>query len=273
MSFFKTLKNIFDRPIETDLEIEESLIESDFGPHLSLSISKAVAKSKDPKACLHKTIREMLEPHISNIPTNFQKKPFTIMLVGVNGSGKTTSVAKLANFYKKKGMSVDMAACDSFRAAATEQLSKWAEIVGCCIFTGNHSQSDPASIAYDALSKTQSDVLLIDTAGRLQNNHNLMEELSKISRVLSKIEEKAPDETYITIDASNGQNAFEQVRAFSKSCNISGIILNKIDGGAKGGVILRIVNDLEIPIVAVGKGEKLDDIDQFSIEKFLEDLI
>jgi fused signal recognition particle receptor len=239
---------------------------------LSLFIAKSVAKSKDPRNCLCEIIQEMLNPYISGIPTVFSKKPFSIMLVGVNGSGKTTTIAKLANFYGGKGMKVDIAACDTFRAAATEQLSKWARRIECGIFTGSHSQKDPASVAYDALNKTQGDMLLIDTAGRLQNNYNLMEELSKISRVLKKIDMEAPDKIYLTIDATNGQNAVEQASEFHKSCKISGIILNKTDGGAKGGVILRIVDELKIPIVAIGKGEKLDDIDQFSIDDFLRGL-
>ncbi|MDR2074775.1 MAG: signal recognition particle-docking protein FtsY [Holosporales bacterium] len=272
MSFFKKLTNIFYKSGGSNLEIEESLIEADFGPRLALSITQTVARSKDPQSCLRETIGEILEPYVSDIPVNFSKKPFTIMMVGVNGSGKTTTIAKLANFYKGNGLRVDIAACDTFRAAATEQLSVWAQRIGCEIFRGGHIQKDPASVAYDALSKTQGDVLLVDTAGRLHNNCNLMEELSKISKVLQKIDAEAPDRTYVTIDSTNGQNTVEQIREFSKFCNVSGIVLNKIDGGAKGGSILRIVEELKIPIVAVGKGEDLLDIDRFSVDEFLKDL-
>jgi fused signal recognition particle receptor len=272
MSFFKTLTSIFSRSTESSLGIEESLIEADFGPRLALSIAQTVAKSKDPKCCLRETIRKILEPYVSYIPVSFSKKPFTIMLVGVNGSGKTTTIAKLANFYKHNGLRVDIAACDTFRVAATEQLSIWAQKIECRIFKGSHTQKDPASVAYDAFTKTQGNVLLIDTAGRLQNNRNLMEELSKISKVLQKIDAEAPDRTYVTIDSTSGQNTVEQIREFSKFCNISGVILNKIDGGAKGGTIIKIVEELRMPIVAIGKGEKLLDIDHFSIDKFLKDL-
>ncbi|MDR1488152.1 MAG: hypothetical protein LBI26_00150 [Holosporales bacterium] len=265
MWFFK--KSIKDTKI---FDIEESLIEADFGPKLAEIISQKI--QKDPQISLETIIETMITPFIEIIPTNFYKKPTTIMLIGVNGSGKTTTIAKLANLFINKGLSVDIAACDTFRVAATEQLTVLADKLGAFTFKAKDSKQDPASVAYDAVSKTNKDILLIDTAGRLQNNTNLMNELNKIASVLKKIDKNAPDYTYITIDATTGQNALDQVIQFNKFCKISGIILNKIDGGAKGGAIVRIINELQIPIIAVGIGENMGDIENFDINRFLSKL-
>lgn len=275
MSFFSRLKNVFSKVNTPDIdtsEIEDALLEADFGPHLAYEFAAALSKSTDLKRDLAFKIQEILSPYCAKIPIKFEQKPTVFMLVGVNGSGKTTMLAKLAHMFQVKGLSVDIAACDTFRVAAMEQIQSWAKRIGCGIFMST-SPREPASLAYEALSKTEADLLLIDTAGRLQNNNNLMEELAKISRVLKKINPDAPHYTYITLDATTGQNSFEQVRDFSKVCDVSGIILNKIDGGAKGGVILRIVKELRIPIVAVGNGEKLTDLGNFSIENFTSDLL
>lgn len=276
MSFFTRLRNAFSKTNSSNIdiyEIEDSLIEADFGPTLACELAESLQKSTDPKGDLALRIREILTPSCSEIPTKFEQKPTVIMLIGVNGSGKTTTVAKMANMFQNDGLTVDIAACDTFRVAATEQIETWAKRLGCGIFMSD-SKREPASLAYEALSKTASDILLIDTAGRLQNNSNLMDELAKISRVLKKIDPKTPHYTYITLDATTGQNSFDQVRAFNEVCDISGIILNKIDGGAKGGIIVRIAKELgHIPIVAVGTGEKITDLQKFSVEKFVSSLL
>ncbi len=275
MLFFKKLKNILKKEGTSNVKInnlEEILIEADFGPNLAASISQKVKNSaKEVPIALKSAIEDIMIGYISEIPTEFPYKPSIIILVGVNGSGKTTTIAKLAHFYQNKGKKVDIVACDTFRVAATEQLVAWSNKVGCHVFQAEARQ-DPASVAYRALKSTNSDILLIDTAGRLQNNTNLMEELSKILRVLKKVSPDVPITTYITIDATVGQNAVDQVAEFNKVCNISGLILNKIDGGAKGGIILRIINELKIPIVAVGTGESIKDISAFSLDMFLQDL-
>lgn len=275
MSFLKKLKSIFSKQNISNteiLELEDVLIEADFGPYLAKELADSLKRSSDPKKDLALKIQEILASNYGEIPLEFSCKPAVIMLVGVNGSGKTTAVAKIADMFCDKGLKVDIAACDTFRAAATEQIESWARKIGCGIFTGD-SGRDPASLAYEALSKTMADVLLLDTAGRLQNNSNLMAELAKIARVLKKTDQNAPHYTYITLDAATGQNSFDQVRDFSKVCSLSGIILNKMDGGAKGGVIVRIAKELRIPIVAVGKGETLKDLEKFSVSEFLSDLL
>lgn len=276
MSFFSKIKNAFKNisPTKQDNDItliEDILLSSDFGHRLSNSIALQLKNSTDINADLSMIIKSIISPYILDIPHSFNSAPISIMLVGVNGSGKTTTIAKLASFFKNSGLSVDIAACDTFRVAATEQLTIWASMLRCKIFTSEKT-TDPASVAYEALTKTKSDVLLIDTAGRLQNNTNLMNELSKISKVLKKINSEAPHFTYLTLDATTGQNAVDQVIEFNKACKISGIILNKMDGGAKGGVIVRIIDELKIPIVAIGNGESLENLHQFSIDDFLKEL-
>jgi fused signal recognition particle receptor len=267
MWFFKKIKI---RKNESIAEIDDKLIEADFGPNLAEKITNVLRKNN--KATVRDVVSDMLSGNVSSIPESFET-PIAIMLVGVNGSGKTTTVAKLANVFLKRGLGVDIAACDTFRVAATEQLAIMAKKLGIdSVFTATSTKKEPASVAYEAISTTKKDILLIDTAGRLQNNHNLMAELKKISTVIKKIRGTAPEYTYVTIDATTGQNAIEQVIEFQKVCDISGIILNKIDGGAKGGSIVRITNDLKIPIIAVGTGEAFGDIEPFSIEKFLDNI-
>jgi fused signal recognition particle receptor len=267
MWFFRKVKIKKDQNIN---EIEDKLIEADFGPSTAEKIVNILKNNN--KVTIKEVIADMFTNNVSSIPESFGSS-VAIMLVGVNGSGKTTTIAKLANMFLKKGLSVDIAACDTFRVAATEQLAVMAKKLKIeKMFTATQLKRDPASIAYEAISTTKKDVLLIDTAGRLQNNSNLMAELKKITTVVGKVRNTAPEYTYITIDASTGQNAIEQVIEFQKMCNISGIILNKIDGSAKGGSIVKIVNNLKIPIVAVGTGESFDDIEQFSVSKFLDDV-
>ncbi len=276
MSFFKKLKSVFSKL--TNIEnsncdnLEDTLIEADFGVELSTKIVKEIKKQNDLAASLKNKLESILTPLISDFKIDTSKKPFVIILEGVNGSGKTTTVAKLAFLLQNKGLSVDIAACDTFRVAATEQLSSWASKLGCNIFKSD-TPKDPASVAFESLSNTQSDVLIIDTAGRLHNNTNLMNELSKIHRVVKKIDETAPHATILVLDATTGQNLIDQVKEFQKVQPISGIIINKMDGGAKGGAIVRIADEFKLPIVGVGIGESEKDFESFSVDKFLKDLV
>lgn len=274
MSFFKKLKSAFSNltSSKNNLELEDTLIEADFGVELSEKIAKEIGRESDIANALKNKLESILSPLIKDFQIDSSKKPFVIVLEGVNGSGKTTTVAKLAYYLKKQGFSVDIAACDTFRVAATDQLAVWAEKLKCNIFKADKPR-DPASVAFEALSNSKSDVLLIDTAGRLQNNANLMNELSKIHRVLKKIDESAPHMTILVLDATTGQNLMDQVREFQKVQPISGIIINKLDGNAKGGALIRVENEFKIPILGVGLGESEKDFDAFSIDKFLKDLV
>ena len=276
MSFFKKLKSVFSKLTNIENsncdDLEDTLIEADFGVELSTKIVKEIKKQNDLAASLKNKLESILTPLISDFKIDTSKKPFVIILEGVNGSGKTTTVAKLAFLLQNKGLSVDIAACDTFRVAATEQLSSWASKLGCNIFKSD-TPKDPASVAFESLSNTQSDVLIIDTAGRLHNNTNLMNELSKIHRVVKKIDETAPHATILILDATTGQNLIDQVKEFQKVQPISGIIINKMDGGAKGGAIVRIADEFKLPIVGVGIGESEKDFESFSVDKFLKDLV
>lgn len=276
MSFFKKLKSVFSKitPSKNSScdDLEDALIESDFGVELSAKIIKEIKKQPDIISALKLKIESILSPLICDFEIDNSKKPFVILLEGVNGSGKTTTVAKLAFLFQSKGLSVDIAACDTFRVAATEQLSAWALKLGCNIFK-SETPKDPASVAFEALNNTKSDVLIIDTAGRLHNNTNLMNELSKIHRVLKKIDETAPHINLLVLDGTTGQNLVDQVKEFQKVQPISGIIINKMDGGAKGGGIVRIAEEFKLPILGVGLGESEKNFESFSIEKFLKDLV
>ena len=213
-----------------------------------------------------------LKGEIVNANLNLNKEGLSIVLfVGVNGVGKTTSIAKIAYQLKKEGKKVLLAAGDTFRAGAIEQLQVWADRVGVEVVAKN-AGSDPSSVIFDAIDKAKKgnyDVLLCDTAGRLQNKVNLMNELEKIKRIISREFEGAPHETLLTIDATTGQNGMQQAKVFLECTNVSGIIITKLDGTAKGGIVLAIRNELGIPIKYVGLGEKLEDLSQFDIEQYL----
>lgn len=278
MSFFKKLKSIFKNLTlsRNNEELEEILIEADFGTRLSTELAKEIGSDGEITKALKSKIETIIAPLITDIKINSDKHPFVIVLEGVNGSGKTTTVAKLAYHFKRQGLSVDIVACDTFRVAATEQLAIWANKLNCKIFCGNANPEkprEPASLAYEALSNSKSDVLIIDTAGRLHNNTNLMNELAKIHRVLKKIDETAPHEVILVLDATTGQNMAEQVKEFQKIHPITGLILNKLDGNAKGGALVRVVNEFKLPIYGVGIGETEKDFELFSVEKFLKDLM
>lgn len=276
MSFFKKLKDAISNIVsgkktqEID-NINDLLIEADFGVTLAESLANKIKKSKNITESLKEEISNILSPLISDITIDHSYKPFVITLCGINGCGKTTTVAKLINKFHNNGLSVDVAACDTFRAAADDQLEVWANRLNTNVFKGTNK--DPASVAYTAITSTNSDVLIVDTAGRLPTNTNLMNELSKIYRVLNKVDNKAPHLNILVLDATTGQNTINQVQAFNNISSINGIILAKIDGGAKGGTIVNIANKLRIPILGVGKGENKEDLEVFSIDKFLKDLV
>ncbi len=264
-------------------EIEETLILSDIGVNTSMMIcdnvrgklKKQTDKSEEAiKKLLKEEMKNVLDvSHNVNIIDNNDKQ--VILVVGVNGVGKTTSIAKLSNLLKKQGKKVLLAAADTFRAGAVEQLDIWAKRTGIDIFVGKENQ-DPASVIYDATRKFKEDnydILICDTAGRLHNKKNLMDELEKMNRV---IEKNLPDITknvIMVLDATTGQNGVSQINSFFKSTNVNGIILTKLDSTAKGGVVFSIVSELKIPILYVGTGEQIDDIEPFNIENFVDAII
>lgn len=203
-----------------------------------------------------------------------EKYPLIILMVGVNGVGKTTSIGKIANLLKSNGKKVLIAAADTFRAAAAEQLEIWAKRVGCDII--KHVEgSDPAAVVFDgiqAMRARKADVLIVDTAGRLHTKKNLIEELKKIDRVINQQMPEAAKETLLVIDATTGQNALNQAKEFNQAVNISGIVLTKLDGTAKGGIVISICDELKIPVKFVGVGEKIDDLQQFNAKEFVDAL-
>lgn len=221
------------------------------------------------------TLRSVLKDTLDKAEPLDIKFPAIIMVIGVNGVGKTTSIGKLANMYAKQGKSVTIAAADTFRAAATEQLDVWAERAKVRIIKQGEG-SDPSAVVYDAVSSAKSkksDLLIIDTAGRLHVKANLMEELKKMSRVVSKEYPEANFYKLIVLDATTGQNSFSQVELFNEAVGIDGIILTKLDGSAKGGFILSLADELKVPVTYVGVGEKLDDIVEFDSKEFAEGLV
>ena len=276
MSFFKKLKETISNIVsgkknQEIANIYDLLIEADFGVTLAESFTNKLKNTKNIAESLKEEISNILNPLINDIVIDRCCKPFVITLCGVNGCGKTTTIAKLTNKFHNEGLSVDIAACDTFRVAADDQLEVWANRLDAKLYKGTNK--DPASVAYTAITSTNSDVLLVDTAGRLPTNVNLMNELSKIYKVLNKVNNRAPHMNIIVLDATTGQNAINQVQAFNNIRQVNGIILAKIDGGAKGGTIVNIANQLRIPILGVGTGEQKEDFEMFSIDKFLNDLV
>ncbi len=269
-------------------ELEELLISSDIGVNTVNKITQELAKQKFDKQINPDEVRLFVQKKIASIITPVSKQltipdanlrnnlPYVIVICGVNGNGKTTTAGKLAMQFQDQGYSVMMAACDTFRAAAVEQLSIWAERANKCPIVTGDVNADPASVAYSALqraTKANIDVLLIDTAGRLHNNVNLMEELSKTIRVLKKIDEKAPHEVVLVIDATTGQNAYNQINLFKEKADISGVIVTKLDTGAKGGIVVGIADKYNIPIYAIGIGEGINDLNSFDPEEFAKALV
>lgn len=263
--------------------LEEILIEADVGVNLTLKIIEEVfdeskeKKIKDPTEINELLVDKMFMNYVtsgSDIENEIRfvsGGPTVVMVSGVNGVGKTTTIAKLAYRYIKKGKKVMLVAADTFRAGAVEQLKIWAERLNCPIVCGK-SESDPASVAFEGAKMAQKDnidLLIVDTAGRLQNKQNLMNELSKISRVLGKEIPDAPHESFLVIDATTGQNGVVQAKVFLEATPLTGIIITKMDGTSKGGIILSIRDELNIPVRFIGLGEKMEDLEEFDLEKYL----
>ncbi|MGC4375610.1 signal recognition particle-docking protein FtsY [Fictibacillus sp. Mic-4] len=262
-------------------ELEEILISSDVGVHTVMDLIdelKDVARSRniqdtnELKSVISEKLAEMLHKDDQDGHLNMQESGMTVILfVGVNGVGKTTSIGKLAYRFKNEGKKVLLAAGDTFRAGAIEQLEVWGERAGVDVI--KHQQgSDPAAVIYDSVKAAKSrnvDVLLCDTAGRLQNKVNLMKELEKVKRVIEREVPGAPHEVLLVVDATTGQNAMSQAKIFGESTDVSGLILTKLDGTAKGGIVLAIRHELDIPVKFVGLGEKIDDLEPFDPDKFV----
>lgn len=262
--------------------IEEILISSDIGVDTSLSIiEKARERLKSEKGREELNLLDMIKRELTEVVNNGKpfeidenKKPFVILIIGVNGAGKTTTIGKLANNFRSSGYTVTVAAADTFRAAANEQLEIWAQRAEVNIIKREQG-SDPSSVVFEALNRSienKTDILLIDTAGRLHNKSNLMEELSKIKRVISKQLPHAPNETFLVIDGNTGQNAITQVEEFSKVTELTGLIITKLDGTAKGGVVFQISSKNKLPIRYIGVGESIDDLQNFDPELFVSAL-
>ena len=262
-------------------ELEEILIMGDLGIHTTEKVIedlKARVKKervKEPAECkelLKTSLKEQMK--LEDTAYDFEEKPAVILVIGVNGVGKTTSIGKLAGQYKDQGKKVLIAAADTFRAAAIEQLTEWANRAQVDIIAG-HEGSDPAAIVYDAVHAAKSrhvDVLLCDTAGRLHNKKNLMEELKKIGRIIDKEYPECCKETLVVLDGTTGQNAMNQARQFGEAVPIDGIILTKLDGTAKGGIAVAIQAELGIPVKYIGVGESIDDLHRFDADEFIEAL-
>lgn len=264
-------------------ELEEVLIASDVGVNTTVKIIERIeARVERDKYVntseLDKILREeisalLLEnPHSQTKNIDETKKPYVIMVVGVNGVGKTTTIGKLANQFKSQGLNVVLGAADTFRAAAVDQLVIWSERVGVPIIKQNMG-SDPASVAFDTVQSAvaqNADVVIIDTAGRLHNKINLMNELSKIKRVMQKVLPEAPHEVLLVLDGSTGQNAFEQAKQFTAATEVTALAVTKLDGTAKGGVVIGISDQFQIPVKYIGVGEKMEDLQLFNGEEFVD---
>ena len=246
--------------VDTAMRVTANMAEGRFGAKFS---------TNELKALMAREIARIMEPVAKPMPI-FPKRPQVVLVVGVNGSGKTTTIGKLASQFRAAGKSVVIAAGDTFRAAAVEQLQVWGERAGVPVMTVPEG-SDPASLAFDAMTRAEAegaDLLMIDTAGRLQNRTDLMEELAKIVRVIRKKDDSAPHNTLLVLDATTGQNALSQVELFRQTADVSGLVMTKLDGTAKGGVLVALADKFGLPIHAIGVGEQIDDLAPFDPEEF-----
>jgi len=272
--------------VDEDLldEIETTLITSDIGVKAALEIvenlraairNKAITEPAQVLPAVQAELYELIEPCEQFLVIDESKKPFVILMVGVNGAGKTTTIGKLAKRYTEDGLSVMLAAGDTFRAAAVEQLKSWGERNNVPV-VAQDTGADSAAVIFDALQSAKSrgiDVLIADTAGRLHTQHNLMEELKKISRVMGRIDEEAPHETLLVVDAGTGQNAMNQAREFNQAVNLTGIAITKLDGTARGGVLFGIAHELGVPIRFIGVGESAKDLRPFDAGSFVNAIL
>ncbi len=272
-------RTVVRRTLDDDMleQLEELLIASDMGVDTALRVTANMAEgrygrklsTREIKQLLAQEVARIMEPVAKPMPI-YPKRPQVVLVVGVNGSGKTTTIGKLASQFKAAGKKVVIAAGDTFRAAAVEQLQVWGDRAGVPVLTAPEG-SDPASLAFDALTKAQNegaDLLMIDTAGRLQNRADLMEELAKIVRVIRKVDDTAPHNTLLVLDATTGQNALSQVETFRNLADVSGLVMTKLDGTAKGGVLVALADKFGLPIHAIGVGEQIDDLAPFDPEEF-----
>lgn len=267
------------RTLDDDMleQLEELLIAADMGVDTALRVTANMAEGRMGRKLSTQEIKELLAQEITRIMEPvarpmplYPKRPQVVLVVGVNGSGKTTTIGKLASQFKAAGKKVVIAAGDTFRAAAVEQLQVWGDRAGVPVLTAPEG-SDPASLAFDAMTRAQADgadLLLIDTAGRLQNRADLMEELAKIVRVIRKKDDTAPHNTLLVLDATTGQNAISQVETFQKLADVSGLVMTKLDGTAKGGILVSLADRFGLPIHAIGVGEQIDDLAPFDPEDF-----
>lgn len=272
------------RALDDDMleQLEELLIAADMGVDTALRVTANMAEGRygkllsasDIKGLLAAEITRVMEPVARPLPI-YPKTPQVVLVVGVNGSGKTTTIGKLASQFRAAGKKVVIAAGDTFRAAAVEQLQVWGDRAGVPVLTAPEG-SDPAALAYDAMTKAEADgadLLMIDTAGRLQNRADLMEELAKIVRVIRKKDPDAPHNTLLVLDATTGQNALSQVKTFQAMADVSGLVMTKLDGTAKGGVLVALADKFGLPIHAIGVGEQIDDLQPFDPEEFANALV
>lgn len=275
-----TKRKLDDEALE---ELEDLLVMADLGPTTAAKLSAAIAKERFDKevdgdeirAALADEIATLLHPVAKPLIISQEHKPHIVLVVGVNGSGKTTTIGKLASNFQAEGKKVMMAAGDTFRAAAIEQLKVWGERSGSTVISKAHG-SDAASLAYEAIEQAQeqkADVLLIDTAGRLHNKGDLMEELKKILRVIRKLDETAPHDVLLVLDATTGQNALNQVSVFGDMVDVSGLVLTKLDGTAKGGVLVALAEKFGLPVHAIGVGEQVGDLRAFDANDFAKGLM
>ena len=281
-AFFANFRSVDEEFFE---ELEELLIMSDVGVQVASNLTEELRyeakleNAKKPEALRRVIIEKLVELYEKdgqyNENINFQDGLTVMLFVGVNGVGKTTSIGKLAHRYKQAGKKVMLVAADTFRAGAVAQLAEWGRRVDVPVVTGPE-KADPASVVFDGMELAVAegiDILMIDTAGRLQNKDNLMAELEKIGRIIKRVVPEAPHETFLALDASTGQNALVQAKEFSKITPLTGIVLTKIDGTARGGVVLAIREELNIPVKLIGFGEKIDDIGEFNSENFMKGLL
>ena len=285
-SFDEKINNVFKnfRTVDEDFleELEEILIMSDIGLDTSVKIinslrvrmkKEKIKDEEEVKRALREEMKKILD--VTDINLHLNTKPSVILVVGVNGVGKTTSIGKIANRLAKDGKKVVVAAADTFRAAAVEQLEIWANRAGADIVKREEGV-DPASVVYDAIKITReknADILIVDTAGRLHNKKYLMDELNKIQTVINKEMSEADREVLLVIDGTTGQNAISQVKAFKEETDITGLVLTKLDGTAKGGVVIGIVEENKIPVKFIGVGEQIDDMEIFNSEDFVKAII
>ena len=285
-SFDEKINNVFSnfRKVDEEFldELEEVLIMSDIGMDTSIKIisnlrermkKEKIQDEEEVKQALREEMQKILD--VTDISLHLNTKPSVILVVGVNGVGKTTSIGKMANRLAKDGKKVVVAAADTFRAAAVEQLEIWANRAGATVVKRDEGV-DPASVVYDAIKQTKelgADILIVDTAGRLHNKKYLMDELNKIQKVINKEMADADKEVLLVIDGTTGQNAISQVKAFKQEADITGIVLTKLDGTAKGGVVIGIVEENQIPVKFIGVGEQIDDMEIFNSEDFVKAII